>query len=163
MKRITSALISLIIATLMVLTITSCGNNDTTTSTDAIENPVSTSADATEQTSALQDTAFNEDKATVLGEGNLSFNFTVTDENGNNTYFVINTDEAVVGKALLDVGLIEGEEGPYGLYVKTVNGKTFDYDTDGKYWAFYVNSEMSATGVDMTDIIDGASYEFKAE
>ena len=59
--------------------------------------------------------------------------------------------------------LIAGEDSEYGLYVKTVNGVTVDYDTDGKYWAFYVDGEYAATGVDSTDITAGATYTFKAE
>ena len=61
------------------------------------------------------------------------------------------------------MGLIAGEDSDYGLYVKTVNGVTVDYDTDGKYWAFYVDGEYAATGVDSTDITAGATYTFKAE
>ena len=68
-----------------------------------------------------------------------------------------------VGAALLSLGLIAGEDSEYGLYVKTVNGVTVDYDTDGKYWAFYVDGEYAATGVDSTDITAGATYTFKAE
>ena len=37
------------------------------------------------------------------------------------------------------------------------------YDKDGKYWAFYVDGEYAATGVDSTDITAGATYTFKAE
>ena len=54
--------------------------------------------------------------AKELGEGKTSFNFEVVDDNGNLTSFVINTDEKTVGDALLKVGLIDGEDGPYGLY-----------------------------------------------
>lgn len=99
-------------------------------------------------------------QATVLGEGKTSFNFTVKDGEGNETAFVINTDKALVGEALQELGLIEGEEGPYGLYVKTVNGITADYDTNGTYWAFYINGEMALTGVDTTEITAGAAYSF---
>ena len=59
----------------------------------------------------------------------------------------------------MEHGLIDGEEGPYGLYVKAVNGMKADYDTDQRYWAFYVNGEISMTGVDVTEITDGASYQ----
>ena len=59
-----------------------------------------------------------------------------------------------------ELGLIEGEEGPYGLYVKKVNGITADYDVNGTYWAFYVNGTMAPTGVDMTEIVEGESYGF---
>lgn len=99
-------------------------------------------------------------QATVLGEGKTSFNFTVKDGEGNETAFVINTDKALVGEALQELGLIEGEEGPYGLYVKTVNGIAADYDTNSTYWAFYINGEMALTGVDTTEITADAAYSF---
>lgn len=98
-----------------------------------------------------------------LGEGKTKFNFTVADTEGNETQFEIHTDEETVGKALSELGLIEGEEGTYGLYVKTVNGITLDYDKDGAYWAFYINGEYAQTGVDSTPITEGDSYSFKAE
>ena len=99
----------------------------------------------------------------VLGDGSVKFTFIVVDADGNETDFVINTDKETVGDALLEQNLIEGEEGDYGLYVKTVNGITADYDTDHTYWAFYVNGEYSNTGVDSTPVNEGDTYEFKVE
>ncbi|MBQ2923597.1 MAG: DUF4430 domain-containing protein, partial [Tyzzerella sp.] len=52
---------------------------------------------------------------------------------------------------------------PYGLYVKTVNGTTLDYDKDGMYWSFYINGDYAMTGVDVTEIKAGEKYSFKAE
>ena len=98
-----------------------------------------------------------------IGEGEKSFTFIVYDGNGNNTIFTVYTDEKTVGDALMKVGLISGENSDYGLYVKTVNGTTLDYDTDGKYWAFYVNGEYAVSGVDTTEITEGGLYEFRAE
>ena len=100
---------------------------------------------------------------TLVGEGQTSFNFSVVEADGKTTNFMVSTDETTVGGALLACGLIEGEEGPYGLYVKTVNGITADYDTDGTYWAFYVNGEYAMTGVDATDINTEDFYTFKVE
>ena len=99
----------------------------------------------------------------VVGEGSTVFPFTVTDKDGNETKFEVHTDKTVVGEALLELGLVEGEDGDYGLYVKTVNGITADYDKDGVYWAFYVNDEYAQAGVDVTDIKEGDSYAFKVE
>ena len=98
-----------------------------------------------------------------IGEGEKSFTFIVYDGNGNNTIFTVHTDEKTVGDALMKVGLISGEDGDYGLYVKTVNGTTLDFDKDGKYWAFYVNGEYAVSGVDTTEITEGGLYEFRAE
>ena len=98
---------------------------------------------------------------TVKGEGATTFYFNVVDKDGNETKFEIRTDKTTVGDALLELGLIEGEAGPYGLYVKAVNGITADYDVDGTYWAFYVGDDYGMTGVDLTDIEAGATYAFK--
>ena len=98
-----------------------------------------------------------------LGEGSKEFTLTVTDKDGNETQFEIHTDKEMVGEALQELNLIEGEEGEYGLFVKTVNGITADYDTDGVYWAFYVNGEYATSGVDVTQITEGDSYALKVE
>lgn len=98
-----------------------------------------------------------------IGVGANSFEFTVTDYDGSETKLTVHTDKTVVGEALQELGLLSGEEGAYGLYVKTVNGVTYDYDTHGKYWAFYINGEYAATGVDVTEIEEGKTYSFKAE
>lgn len=109
--------------------------------------------------------AQNLDAATeqVLGEGQTQFMFTVVDKDGNETNFEIHTDKETVGDALLEVELIAGEESEYGLFVKTVNGITADYDVDQTYWAFYVNDEYASSGVDTTAIEDGKTYSFKVE
>lgn len=100
---------------------------------------------------------------TKLGEGQTMFLFTVVDRDGNETRFEIHTDKTVVGEALQELNLIEGEPGAYGLYVKKVNGITADYDVDKTYWAFYINGEYAVSGVDVTEITAGATYTLKIE
>lgn len=68
-----------------------------------------------------------------------------------------------MGAALLKLGVIAGDDSEYGLYVKTVNGETADYDTDGTYWGFYINGEYAMTGVDATTLEAGATYAFRVE
>ena len=116
-------------------------------------------------TPAQTQSGANDEKVTVteIGEGETEFNFNVVDQDGKQTKFLVKTDKTTVGAALLEVELIAGEDSQYGLYVKTVNGITLDYDKDGKYWAFYIDGEMAMSGVDSTDIAEGATYEFKAE
>lgn len=77
--------------------------------------------------------------------------------------FTVNTDKTTLGDALIEHSLIEGEEGPFGLYVKKVNGITADYDVDQSYWGFYKNGEYMMTGVDATTIADGEHYELVRE
>lgn len=99
----------------------------------------------------------------VVGEGATEFAFEVYFLDGTQKNYTVKTDETTVGKALQNVGLISGEEGPFGLYVKTVDGVTVDYDVDGKYWAFYANGKQAPVGVDATNIAQGTTYAFKAE
>ena len=140
-KKITSLLLCMMLIVAMALT-AGCGEKKQQ------ENPSS---------------AGQEVSATKLGEGKTQFNFTVVDKDGKETAFDIHTDKTIVGDALLELGLIAGEEGAYGLYVKQVNGITADYDVDQTYWAFYINGEYGMTGVDATDIEAGATYTFKVE
>ena len=100
---------------------------------------------------------------TVKGEGATVFYFNVVDKDGKETKFEIHTDKTVVGEALLELGLIEGDMGDYGLYVKKVNGITADYDVDASYWGFYINGEYAMSGVDTTPITAGESYELRYE
>ncbi len=93
----------------------------------------------------------------------VTFTLKVIDLDGNETTKVIETKKWTVGAALLDKGIIAGEEGQYGLYIKSVNKITADYDKDGTYWAFYIGDEYAMTGVDQTEITDGATYTLKIE
>lgn len=99
----------------------------------------------------------------ALGEGATQFELTVADAEGNEIVFDISTDQPTVGAALQELELIEGEEGDYGLYIKSVNGLIADYDTTGTYWAFYVNGEYAMTGADVTPIEDGTAYALRVE
>lgn len=100
---------------------------------------------------------------TTAPAGSRTFTFIVTDPEGVDTTFQITTTAETVGEALIAEGLIAGEQGDYGLYVKTVNGLTLDYETDGMYWGFYINGEYAPTGVDMAPITDGQTYQMKAD
>ncbi len=147
-KKALSFILCIVLIAAIALFTTACNDNKTNNTTTTTESAVSTT---------------KAPEATVLGKGETKFNFTVTDLQGNETAFEINTDKKTVGEALLDLELIAGEDGQYGLYVKTVNGITLDYDKDGAYWSFYVDGEYATSGVDTTEIVTGASYAFKAE
>ena len=95
----------------------------------------------------------------AIGEGEKSFTFTITDADGNETELLVRTDKTIVGEALQELGLLAGEEGPYGLYIKSVNGIVADFDVDQTYWAFNIGGEYAMTGVDQTDITEGTVYQ----
>lgn len=154
-KKIVALILCVVLVAAMALMTTGCKN-----ATE--ETPETTDATTTVQDTTVADDSEDEDD-NVLGEGENQFTFKVVDKEGNETVFTVNTDKKIVGEALLDLGLIEGEDGDYGLYVKKVNGILADYDVDQTYWAFYVNGEYAMSGVDTTTIENGAEYSFKVE
>ena len=159
-KKLTKKLLSLILSTMLIVamafSMTACGGNDQ-------EKPNTENVGSnTEVGTQLEDTQ-DDSAVTVLGEGATVFAFVVVDGEGNETAFEIHTDKTIVGEALLELELIEGDAGDFGLYVKTVNGITADYDVDQTYWAFYVDGEYAMTGVDVTEIEEGVTYSFKVE
>ncbi len=101
--------------------------------------------------------------AQALGEGATQFYLTVTDKSGEKSRLSINTDRKTVGDALLDLEVIDGEQGDYGLYIKSVQGESLDFETDGRYWAFYENGKYATAGVSETEIKAGTEYALKAE
>jgi hypothetical protein len=106
------------------------------------------------------DATHTEDKE--FGDGAKTITVTVEAQDKSVT-FTVHTDKKTVGEALSEHGLIEGEEGPYGLYVKKVNGILADYDVDQTFWSFYIGDQSSMTGVDVTDLIDGGVYKLVRE
>ena len=98
------------------------------------------------------------DRNTELGEGSKTVTVKViADEQ--ELVFTIHTDKETLGDALLEHNLIDGEEGPFGLYIKKVNGIVADYDADQTYWGFTKNGELMMVGVDSAEIADGEQYE----
>lgn len=144
MRKLLSFVLCIVLIAATALLATGCSDNKTT------ETP-----QTSEPTQAPAPAAVIE-----KGEGKTSFSFEVTDQDGTTTKFLIKTDKTVVGEALLEVGLIAGENGPYGLMVDTVNGITADYSKDKAYWAFYENGEYATKGVDQTTIDPAVVYSF---
>ena len=95
---------------------------------------------------------------TELGQGAKTVTVQVQAED-KTVNFTIHTDSATLGEALMEHGLIAGEDSEFGLYVKQVNGITADYDVDQTYWGFYSGGEYMMSGVDTTEISGGESYE----
>lgn len=133
-------LLSLLLALVLVFGLIACGNTNAPETEPATEPVVETNEDT---------------QAEVVG---VPFTVMVTDVDGTETTFEYTSDAATVGEALLAEGLIAGEDSAYGLYITSVNGITADWDTENAYWAFYINGEYAQTGVDATEIVEGAIY-----
>ena len=136
-NKLFASVLCMVLIVAMALSMTACTNNNASDDANAGQ----------EQAQAVEQ----------------SFTFEVVDKDGNTETFNITTDKTTVGEALLEEGLIAGENGQYGLYVTEVNGIVADYNVDGTYWAFYVDGAYASSGVDTTDIVDGSTYSFKVE
>ena len=125
--------------------------------------------EATDEPTEAAEILWDENHETILlkmgaeyGEGAKTFTL-VTNHLNQVTICTVHTDEQTVGAALAELGIVAGEDSEFGLYVKTVNNVTADYDTDGSYWAFYLDGEYASTGVDATEINEDAVYTFQVE
>ena len=93
-------------------------------------------------------------------ETKITITLEVVGPDGSSKEHVVSTDASKnLRQALEGAGLISGDEGPYGLYVKVVDGVTADYDVDGSWWSLTKNGVM-CSGVDSTPIADGDHFEF---
>ena len=99
----------------------------------------------------------------TLGEGATTFALVIKQLDGSSISATINTDAETVGEALEALGILKGEEGPYGIYIKEVNGVAAVYEEDGTYWGFYIDGEYAMTGADVTPVTAGAEYTFAVE
>lgn len=72
--------------------------------------------------------------------------------------FSLDTDAETLRAALDELGIVEGDEGEYGLYVTAVDGESADANAQ-EWWCFTKGGEMLMTSVDNTMIQDGEHYE----
>ncbi len=98
-----------------------------------------------------------------VGQGAVAFALEIVTRDGETVRATVYTDEKTVGAALETLHLIAGEDGPYGLYIKEVNGWLADYEQTGTYWAFYEDGVYAVAGVDKTVINPAVTYALKEE
>ncbi len=136
MKKTMKSSISIILALVFIVCLVSCNTVDKT--------------GVWENATYRRDMEFGKGEKTVVVEVKAEDQLVT---------FTIKTDEDTVGAALLEHRLIAGEDSEFGLYVKVVNGITADFDIDQSYWAFYIDGEYAASGVDSTEITEGTIYQ----
>ena len=148
-KKLLALILALMLSTLCLFACSDTeGTDDTTGSQEAPE-------------ASPWDSATYKANATV-GQGEKTFTLEIA-AHGKSITLTVNTNENVLGDALSALGIIEGEDGPYGLYVKKVNGILADYDVDETYWALYINGSYALTGISSTEITSGATYKLSRE
>lgn len=72
--------------------------------------------------------------------------------------FTYHTDAEYLGEVLLAEKLVEGEQGPYGLFITAVDGETAQ-DSLRQWWCITKGGERVDTGADATPIADGDHFE----
>ena len=72
--------------------------------------------------------------------------------------FEISTSGTTLLDAANEINLVAGENGPYGLFVKTVNGYTVNEDKQ-EWWCITKSSEAVLEGIENIKINDGDKYE----
>ena len=91
--------------------------------------------------------------------GGKTITVTVVHGDGSEKVFTYQTDEEFLGPVILGEGLVEGEEGPYGLMINAVDGETASWDANQSYWALFVGEEYATSGADTTPIYDGDAFK----
>ena len=82
---------------------------------------------------------------------------------GKTERFEVSTDAEFLKEAAQEVLTLEGEQGPYGFTLYSVNGVAADFSKDSTYWAVYVDGEYGQYGLDMQPVEDGREYTFAHE
>lgn len=146
--------LSLVLALVMCLSLTTalcgCNNADKGATASQVETVMPT------EDPRWKNATYTED--VTLGEGAITIDVEI--KAGEKAITVtINTDAENLEDALLGAELVEGEDGAYGLYIKTVNGILADYDVSKSYWAMYKDGEYLTNSAKETTITSGDHYE----
>ena len=93
--------------------------------------------------------------------GSKAYTVTVVHKDGSAKDFSYRTDEEYLAGALLEEGLVSGEDTQYGLTIITVDGEDAIWATDNAYWAIWIGEEMAMTGASETPVYDGSSFKLE--
>ena len=92
--------------------------------------------------------------------GSKALTIEVVHGSGETKEFHLHTDAEYLGQALdeaAEIGVV-GEDGPYGIYIRTVDGETCS-DAEQTWWAVRQNGVDLMVGADQQPINDGEHYE----
>ncbi|MCD8385081.1 MAG: DUF4430 domain-containing protein [Clostridiales bacterium] len=174
MKHNLNRILALLMALMLALAMTACGSGETAQEDADSDASTTETADATEEEAddaeaeteseaeaeaETETEAESEDDAEVVDGEEKSITLTVTYSDGVSEDYEITTTAEYLKDAIEDTVTLEGSESDYGFYLETVNGETADYDTDGAYWAIYVNGEYGMYGLDSQPVADGDTFE----
>ena len=90
--------------------------------------------------------------------GDKTVTVQVVHGDGTDREFVLNTDQEYLGGALVEGGVVEDNQGPYGLYILTADGETAD-EAKQEWWCITRDGGQLNLGADQQPIADGEHYE----
>ena len=94
-------------------------------------------------------------------EGSKAYTVTVVHKDGSVKNFDYRTDATYLAEALLEEGLVSGEDSQYGLTIITVDGEAAVWEKDSAYWAIWIGEEMAMTGASETPVYDGSTFKLE--
>ena len=93
--------------------------------------------------------------------GSKAYTVTVVHKDGTVKDFAYRTDAEYLAEALLEAGLVSGEDSQYGLTIITVDGEDAVWATNNAYWAIWIGEEMAMTGASETPVYDGSTFKLE--
>ena len=152
MKKTVSVLIAVALMVTAIFCLSSCSSND----------------ESFKSLSELQKPPVSSDDPDMFyaqyGEGKTKFTLIVENayvDFDSKEKYIIKTDKKHLGEALVEVGLVEGEKGQYGLFITKVMGVELDGKTE--FWAIYIDGKQASTGADQINVKAGETYTIKRE
>ena len=91
-------------------------------------------------------------------EGMKEITVTVVHGDGTAKEFTHATEQEYLGRAIVEMELVEDQQGPYGLFFDTVDGETAVWETDQAYWSILIGEEYATVGADEIVLEDGGVY-----
>lgn len=93
---------------------------------------------------------------TELGEKEVAV--VVVHGDDTKTDYTFHTDAEYLREVLEENDLIEGEDGPYGIFITVVDGEAAD-STKQQWWCITKEGERVNTSADEAPVTDGCQYE----
>lgn len=91
-------------------------------------------------------------------EGEKNITVTVVHGDASEKVFEYHTDEEYLAPVIISDGLVEGDEGEFGLFITTVDGETAD-DANEEWWCITQDGEPAQTSASELVIKDGDKFE----
>lgn len=91
-------------------------------------------------------------------QGGKTITIQVVHGDGKEKEFQVETEQEYLGRALVEKGIVEDNQGSFGLYILTADGETADEGRQ-EWWRITKDGELLTTGADEAPIADGERYE----